>query len=324
MCVGFESLSVVGFHPPKVGSSLIEQAIKAASFALRGANCDVDTIDLVLFAGTYHDEMIREPAVAALLLDELSSTFTFPKHQPPLAFDVDNGACGFLTAVQIAASFLSTSAARRVLVTAGDGLRAQFVGEDFPLRSAACAAVVSRAVPKSNFMKLKLYSFPEHNDVFVVHGLWRPDVRVSPGEIPNHIVKIGASPELSDICVSLAERATRAFLADQPDKGLRPDAVVVSPWPLDLPLRLSRRVGIALAGGDASRATGAGWQTSAIAAALIRALQVLPNDQLRRWLLVNCGPGVTVICGILTIHPDGGSVIAPERDAFVWIPQRTP
>jgi 3-oxoacyl-[acyl-carrier-protein] synthase III len=63
---------------------------------------DPDEFDLLVNAGMYRDRNLGEPALAALIQDDIGANTEDPHAEAhgTFSFDVANGACGVLTALQ--------------------------------------------------------------------------------------------------------------------------------------------------------------------------------------------------------------------------------
>ncbi|QIS11568.1 hypothetical protein [Nocardia arthritidis] len=136
-------------------ASYIERAARAAIACLDAAGIGAGDISMLLNTGVYRDSNISEPAVAALVQKRAGIGLTYRRRQSPtMAFDVMNGPCGFLNAVQIGACFLVRPSSRRCLVVAGDthpSLTRDRPTPDFPYIGTGAAAILERADDDSGF-----------------------------------------------------------------------------------------------------------------------------------------------------------------------------
>jgi 3-oxoacyl-[acyl-carrier-protein] synthase III len=131
-------------HPRLRGRhSALHLAVTAAKDCLQRAGCDPDELDLVVNAGIYRDRNLGEPALAALIQDDIGANPEDPHAgaHGTFSFDIANGACGVLTALQIVDGFLRTHSIHRALVVASDADPGHGMSEHFPF-SAAGAAVL--------------------------------------------------------------------------------------------------------------------------------------------------------------------------------------
>ncbi len=102
--------------------SSIELAVQAATTCLNGSSLDRAALGLILHTGVYRDDFLSEPAVASLVAGELdiNSDVESPDAPKTLAFDVLNGAVGFLNACQVAAGMIGAGKAEHAMVVASE------------------------------------------------------------------------------------------------------------------------------------------------------------------------------------------------------------
>ncbi|WP_052745673.1 beta-ketoacyl-[acyl-carrier-protein] synthase family protein [Allosalinactinospora lopnorensis] len=107
---------------PAVHSS-IEHASLAAGDCLDRAGITADQVDLMVNTGVYRDANMSEPAMAAMIQKNVGVNLDYlqnPTAKPAFSFDLMNGACGVLNAVQVGAGFVESGSAEYVLVVSGD------------------------------------------------------------------------------------------------------------------------------------------------------------------------------------------------------------
>ncbi|HUH68305.1 MAG TPA: 3-oxoacyl-ACP synthase [Mycobacterium sp.] len=129
-------------HPRWHGRhSALHLAVTAAKDCLRQAGCDANELDLVVNAGIYRDRNLGEPALAALIQDDIGANPEDPHAgaHGTFSFDIANGACGVLTALQIVDGFLRTHSIQRALVVASDADPGHGMSEHFPFSAAGAA-----------------------------------------------------------------------------------------------------------------------------------------------------------------------------------------
>src|ERR1700758_5271086 len=121
--------------------SALHLAVTAAKDCLKGAGCGPDELDLVVNAGIYRDRNLGEPALAALIQDDIGANpeDPHPGAHGTFSFDVANGACGVLTGLQIVDGFLRTHSVQRALVVASDANPGHGMSEHFPFSPAGAA-----------------------------------------------------------------------------------------------------------------------------------------------------------------------------------------
>jgi 3-oxoacyl-[acyl-carrier-protein] synthase III len=106
----------------------------AARACLQRAGRGPDDVDLLINAGLYHDRLLGEPALAAIVQDDIDANPEDPHEggQGTFSFDVANGACGMLTGLQVADGFLRSGTIRHALVVASDANPGRRLAPGFP------------------------------------------------------------------------------------------------------------------------------------------------------------------------------------------------
>lgn len=133
---------------PAVHSS-VEHASIAATEVLRAGGVRPEQVDLLINAGVYRDENMVEPAMSALIQKRVGINLDYVKDPVPnagLSFDLMNGACGVLNAVQVAGAFLATGSARYALVVSSDAHPSGERDHDFPYATVGAAMLLERSV----------------------------------------------------------------------------------------------------------------------------------------------------------------------------------
>jgi 3-oxoacyl-[acyl-carrier-protein] synthase-3 len=94
----------------------------AAHGCLEVAGLRASDVDLLINAGIYHDRNLGEPALAALIQEDIGANPEDPHAggHGTFSFDVANGACGMLTGLHVADGFLEAGTIRHALVVASD------------------------------------------------------------------------------------------------------------------------------------------------------------------------------------------------------------
>lgn len=265
-------------------------------FALAG--CKPGDIDMLINVGMYREDNLGEPALAALIQEDIGAN----RGQPPtggsgtFSFDLLNGACGAITAIQIESGLLKSGVIRLGAVVSSDvqpGLEGQ---SGAFLRPAGGAILLNWREDFAGFTDFGAETFPEYEDLFTSGLVWRGrrGIRVpGQGSGQNEMVvtvKPGYQARLADC----AEEATRRFLR-RLELGVEDiDLLVPGPSAPEFLDPLVARLGIP---GDRVAYTPedlAGTYTTGPIAALQAAIKSGRLDDARTTLLLAAGPGVTV------------------------------
>jgi 3-oxoacyl-[acyl-carrier-protein] synthase-3 len=132
--MGMVIKSVATSQCPQIQGSTAHAAEAGRQCLLRAA-LPPSEVDLLLNVGIYRDSNLVEPALAAIVQKELGinlDLIKYPTHKPTVSFDLMNGACGILNAVQVAGAFLATKSAHYALLIASDAHPAHHLGQATP------------------------------------------------------------------------------------------------------------------------------------------------------------------------------------------------
>ncbi|MGH9085395.1 MAG: 3-oxoacyl-[acyl-carrier-protein] synthase III C-terminal domain-containing protein [Acidimicrobiales bacterium] len=102
-------------------------------------------IDLLVNAGIYRDRNLGEPALAALIQEDVGLNVEDPHDDAhgTFSFDIANGTCGPLTALQVVDGFLRAGTIRHAIVVASDADPGHHTAPGFPFLPAGAAALCS-------------------------------------------------------------------------------------------------------------------------------------------------------------------------------------
>jgi 3-oxoacyl-[acyl-carrier-protein] synthase-3 len=133
---------------PRIRSS-IEHASLAARRCIEQAGVGTDQIDVLINTGVYRDSNMAEPAMSALIQKEVGMNLDYITRPTPKAgfsFDLMNGACGVLNAVQVAGAFLDSGNAEYILVVSSDAHPSDRADgtADFPYATLGAAMLLER------------------------------------------------------------------------------------------------------------------------------------------------------------------------------------
>ncbi|WP_030723716.1 hypothetical protein [Streptomyces sp. NRRL S-237] len=152
-------------------ASVVDLAGRAARGVLARAQVPASSIGTLINVGVYREHNTFEPAMAALVQKEVGINLDYIADPEPAAgfsFDLMNGACGVLNAVQVGQALLDTGSTERLLITAADvhpGGDAQ--GDaDYPYADLAGALLLERSAdPDAGFGPVRHYTADRPTDV---------------------------------------------------------------------------------------------------------------------------------------------------------------
>ncbi|HET6950599.1 MAG TPA: 3-oxoacyl-[acyl-carrier-protein] synthase III C-terminal domain-containing protein [Acidimicrobiales bacterium] len=255
----------------------------AARQALRRAGLAACDVDLLVNAGLYHERNMGEPALAALIQEDIGANpeDPHPGGHGTFSFDVANGACGMLTGLQIADGFVRAGTVRHALVVASDAHPGRHTAHRFPFRPAA-AAIVCGAAPGDR--GLAGFRFAQRDGT-------EPDLRARVAFAGGrNVLSVEAAPGTAAAATACAAGVVSALLADL---GVTPgevDLVVANPLDPDGHARLVDATGLP-AGALVTVPAAAHVHTAGLGLALDRGLAAAGSLEGRTILLVSTGAG---------------------------------
>jgi 3-oxoacyl-[acyl-carrier-protein] synthase-3 len=121
--------------------STLRLTTRAARDCLSASHRRPGQVNLLINAGIYRDRNLGEPALAAMIQDDIGANPEDPHtgSHGTFSFDVANGSCGALTALQIVDGFLKSRIIDCALVVAGDADPGHRMSEGFPFSPAGAA-----------------------------------------------------------------------------------------------------------------------------------------------------------------------------------------
>lgn len=136
-----EATALAAGHRWRDRHSALRLAVTAARHCLQTAGREASDVDLLINAGIYRDRNLGEPALAAMIQQDIGAHPEDPRPQAhgTFSFDVANGACGILTALQIVDGFLSTHVIERAMIVASDADPGRRMSENFPFSPSGSA-----------------------------------------------------------------------------------------------------------------------------------------------------------------------------------------
>ncbi|BBX97040.1 3-oxoacyl-[acyl-carrier-protein] synthase III C-terminal domain-containing protein [Mycobacterium lacus] len=273
-------------HPRLRGRhSALRLAVTAAKDCLHRAGCDACELDLVVNAGIYRDRNLGEPALAALIQDDIGANPEDPHTgaHGTFSFDISNGACGVLTALQIVDGFMRMRSIHRALVVASDADPGHGMSEHFPF-SAAGAALLCGWTDDS--YGLSRVSWVNANDVADDAETFSATVGFADGR---NVLRFDRSAAMDERFVAAAAAAARACL-DAHSVGLSDiDAIVAAPARHEFRAALSDQLGVPVE--QIGVADDQRMHTAALASAFEQHVGRLPAGA--QVLLVAAAAGVT-------------------------------
>lgn len=157
--------------PQAATASVVDLAGRAAREALARAQVPASSIGVLINVGVYREHNTFEPAMSALVQKEVGINLDYVADPEPAAgfsFDLMNGACGVLNAVQAGQALLETGSAERLLITAADVHPGGDADRDpgYPYADLGGALLLERSAdPHAGFGPVRHYTADRPTDV---------------------------------------------------------------------------------------------------------------------------------------------------------------
>jgi 3-oxoacyl-[acyl-carrier-protein] synthase III len=279
----------------------------AAQACLARAGRQAGDIDMLINAGVYREDHMGEPALAALVQEDIGANLG----QPPVgghgtfSFDVANGTCGVISALRLQAGLLRSGVIKLGLTVASDvGASPRESGSTL-IQPVGGAVLLRWDDSIAGFTDFYSETFPEYADMLVSGLRWRPrrGLRTVPGAAGESRLVIDERPGYLARCVDCAEEATRRFL-DRLGMDLTEIDLLI-PAPADPEFLDSLRMRLGVPGDRVSFTPEdmAGAYTAATIAAIEAATKSGRLAEARTTLLLAVGAGITVALALYRQAP---------------------
>lgn len=267
--------------------------MRAARRCLAKAHCPPDELDLLVNAGIYRDRNLGEPALAALIQEDIGAhpEDPHPGDHGTFSFDVANGTAGVLTALRVVDGFLRSGTVRRGLVVTADADPGHGLSADFPFAAAGGALLCRWSDDDSGLGPFRWVTVPDGGAAF--HAA----VSLEDG---GNVLRIDQSDALDAEYALAAAKAARECLDSA---GLaEADLVVAAPARPAFGRALAEHLGVASARVVVARDDR--MHTAALVAALHDAFADPRVEPGATMLLVAAGAGVTAGAAVYRVPPD--------------------
>jgi 3-oxoacyl-[acyl-carrier-protein] synthase-3 len=279
----------------------------AARTCLAYAGREPGDVDLLINAGIYREDNMGEPALAALIQEDIGANLG----QPPIgghgtfSFDLLNGTCGVITAIQIESALLDSGVIRLGAIVTSDVDPDHHDPGAVLLRPAAGAMLLGRDDKVAGFTDFCTETFPEYDHLFASGLVWRErhgyrGPRQAAGQ---HAMVIECQPGYAARLADCAEEASRRFLRGLGLGWGEIDLVVPAPSTPDFLDALVTRLGVP---GDRVAYIGEeleGAYTTGPIAALQAAIRSGRLGEARNTLMLAAGAGITVALALYRQTP---------------------
>lgn len=270
----------------------------AARTCLAHAGREPGDVDMLINAGIYREDNLGEPALAALIQEDIGANLG----QPPIgghgtfSFDLLNGTCGVISAIQIESGLLDSGVIQLGAIVTSDVDPGHHHAGGVLLQPTAGAVLLGRDEKLAGFTDFSTETFPEYGDLFTSGLVWqeRHGYRAPRQAAGQHEMVIQCEPGYPARLADCAEEASRRFLRRLGLGWGEIDLVVPAPSTPDFLDALVTRLGVP--GDRVAYMTEdlAGAYTTGPIAALQAAARSGRLGEARNTLMLAAGPGITV------------------------------
>ena len=264
-------------------------------------------VDMLINVGVYRQDNMGEPALAALIQEDIGANLGHPPTggSGSFSFDLLNGACGVISAIQIESGLLQSGVIQLGAVVSSDVQpELENPGAHF-LQPAGGAMLLRWDDRLAGFTDFCTQTFPEYEDLFTSGLVWqeRCGIRAPRQGTGRHRMAVSVKPGYQARLVDCAEDATRHFLR-RAGLGVEDiDLLVPAPARAGIIDPLRARLGIP---GDRVAYTPEdleGSYTTGPIAALQAAIKSGRLGEARNALLLAAGAGITVALALYRQTP---------------------
>ena len=279
----------------------------AARACLARAGREPGAVDMLINTGVYREDNMGEPALAALIQEDIGANLG----EPPIgghgtfSFDLPNGPGGVISAIRLEAGLLRSGVIRLGAIVASDVYPRHIDPGVTPFRPAGGAMLLRWDDSIAGFTDFHSETFPEYQDLFASGLVWQPRRRLrAPARAAGqNCMVIDAKPGYPARLVDCAEETTRRFL-DRLGMGISDiDLLVPAPSWAEFVDPLRVRLGIP---GDRVAYTPEdlyGAHTAGPIAALQAATKSGRLGEARNTLMLTAGAGITVALALYRQTP---------------------
>lgn len=278
-----------------VQSSIAHAAI-AAKACIERAGIRAEQIDFMINVGVYRDANMVEPSMASLIQQEIGLSLDFVKYDTKAAFSFDlmNGACGMLNAIQVSRAYIELGDAEHILIVSSDAHPSNKEVESFPYATVGGAMLLTRSDRDgTGFGKIQIRASKDESHMGTSGFL---DVAKG-GLLGRDTMHMATHPEYKEKLVDLAVRTVKDYIAAENVDLAKTLLVTSQPMP-DFGAQVARALGVA----EESVVRVNGVERDPHTSALTLAYhQAAANGQLAKHdkaLFIAAGAGITSACAL--------------------------
>jgi 3-oxoacyl-[acyl-carrier-protein] synthase-3 len=281
--------------PLAPGALQLSDAVARA--CLDGANRRADELALLVSAGLYKNDHMAEPALSSIIQEDIGANPGHPSRRDrhgTFSFDVMNGGCSVMTALQLVDSFVGPGSAGLGMIVAADVDPEPRISRGFHFPPVGGAILLSHSEGGEGFARFESHTFPEHGKLFESRLLFEPATGGLFGRRGRSVLEVSEDPRFAAVCVERATEVTGAFLGRTALRADEIDLLIASPYPPRFADEVARGVGIAPDRLPELAPEFASAHTAGPIAVLAAATESGRFARARNVLFVTAGAGITI------------------------------
>ena len=279
----------------------IDLAVQVAKQCIASSGIDMKDIGILINLGLYREDNMAEPAMAALIQKGIGMNTDpikeFPASEITFCFDLGNGSCGFLNAVQIVQALMNNGKIKYALLVSSDVHPSKKKVSDFPYTHYGAAVLLEQSNQDEKGFKNIVMKTTEPDDYMGVNA-YCDMLKVGINGRKHVIVEVDNdySNKLKDFTIKSINEYSKSEKIDLTNVKL-----IISEPAKDFGIEIAKEIGndektVAKTyekfGDTASSALSIGYHV------LVNENSLKEGDQV---LFVGASPGLTSICGLYTV-----------------------
>lgn len=255
---------------------------------MKKVNFDPSRLNIIINTGIYRDDHIIEPAAATLVQREIGANTVHKGKTHTFAFDLDNGACGVLTGIQLIDGYLQTGMDYGMVV-AGDSNPRPGLEKGFDFEPVGGAILLESGEEDKGFVKFMTDTYLQYKEDFTAKVKFMSEG----GGKKTHYLVIRQSKDYMKKCVDCSVKSLDKFLKETGLKKSDIDLVITSQTPKGLIDAFAKKTGLGKKVVDVSKNFG-NIHTVGPLAALSEAMDDGRFKAAKNTLFLAVGSGITV------------------------------
>ncbi len=293
-----ECAAVVASNRRFLKKGALQLADDAIGECLERANRSATDIDLLVNAGIYREKNLAEPALAAMIQEDIGANpeqSSDDHSHGTFSFDVANGGCGVVTAFEFVAGFIESKTIELGAVVASDSNPGGV--EAFPFPNAGGAVLLRPSPLGKGFTAFTSATFPEFSGNFESAIVWHPHAHPVFSEGTN-VLAVAIGDEFTLRASECSEVVVRRFVEEN-GLGLGDiDLLIASTYPRTFAADLAKRLAFPSDRIAVPEDRFAGAHAVGAIASLDAAIRSGQFSRARNVLFVTVGAGVTVAAAL--------------------------